>query len=161
MSGAYSEIFWGRGHQFSSLFSSLFFPIELFLSNLSAKNDSREVRGHATSENFWKFAYCNDHFSGFWTIFKERLSYFWPLTLSASPMMHFVRTVSIMTSFEAQWVGGCNSSLPPGGYATGSHYRQCKNIFGVYVWKQKLGWNKWEEAGTVISLRNYRLKVRF
>ena len=38
----------------------------------------------------------NDHFSGFKTIFRESLSYFWPLTLSASIMMRFVRTVSIM-----------------------------------------------------------------
>ena len=28
--------------------------------------------------------------------FLGKLSYFWPLTLSASPMMHFVRTVSSM-----------------------------------------------------------------
>ena len=47
MSGARacSEIFSGGGHEFSSLFSSLFFSAELFLSNLSAKNDSRGSGG--------------------------------------------------------------------------------------------------------------------
>ena len=34
------------------IFSSAFFPAELILSNLSAKNDSRGVRGHATPKNF-------------------------------------------------------------------------------------------------------------
>ena len=41
MSGAYSEIFSGRGHQIPSLFKRIFFPAELILSNLSNKNDSR------------------------------------------------------------------------------------------------------------------------
>ena len=48
----YSEVFSRRGHQFSSLFSSVFFLAELILSNLSARNDFREVRGHAPLENF-------------------------------------------------------------------------------------------------------------
>ena len=33
-------------------FSRVFFPAELILSNLSAKNDSRGVRGHALPESF-------------------------------------------------------------------------------------------------------------
>ena len=41
-----------EGHQFSSLYSNVFFSAELFLSNLSAKNDSKRVRGHAPPENF-------------------------------------------------------------------------------------------------------------
>ena len=96
MSRAYSELFSERGTNFRH-FSSVVFSTDLILSNLSNKNDSRGVRGHAHPEKFCKFAYCNGHFSAFRTIFNESLSYFWPLTLSASPnMMHFVRTVSIM-----------------------------------------------------------------
>ena len=38
MSGAYSEFFSGRGHQFSSLFKRVF-STDLILSNLSNKND--------------------------------------------------------------------------------------------------------------------------
>ena len=37
--------FFQGGHQFSSLFSSVFFPAELILSDLSAKNDSRRSGG--------------------------------------------------------------------------------------------------------------------
>ena len=51
MLGAYSQFFSGRGHQFSSLFKRIF-SINLILSNLSNKNDCREVRGHAPPENF-------------------------------------------------------------------------------------------------------------
>ena len=35
MSGTYSEFFSGRGHQFSSLFSSVVLSTDLILSNLS------------------------------------------------------------------------------------------------------------------------------
>ena len=38
--------------EISSLSSSVFFPAELFLSNLSIKNDSREVQRHAPPKNF-------------------------------------------------------------------------------------------------------------
>ena len=67
----------------------------------------------------------------FLTSFRESLSYFWPLTLSASPMMHFVRTVyaclrrlrhivmkrfKIMKKFYSSKtllkVGGCLRSIP-------------------------------------------------
>ena len=41
MSGAYSEFFSGRGHQFLSLFQAQIFSAELILSNLRTKNDSR------------------------------------------------------------------------------------------------------------------------
>ena len=78
MSEAYSEFFSGRGHPFSSLIQAQFFSVELILSNLSTKNDSRGVRKHAPPR------------------IGESWSHFWPLTLSASPIMHFVRTVLIM-----------------------------------------------------------------
>ena len=53
MSGAYSEMFLSeKGHQISLLFQAQFFPPELILSNLSSKNDSRGVRGHAPPEIF-------------------------------------------------------------------------------------------------------------
>ena len=78
-------------------FLSVVFSTDLILTNLSNKHDPREVREHTTPEIFWKFAYCNGHFGAFWTIFKESLSYFWPLTLSVSPtMMHLVRIVLTM-----------------------------------------------------------------
>ena len=76
MSGAYSEFFSGRGHQISSLFQAQFFPDSVILSNLSYKNDSRGVRGHAPAKNFSKFAYCNGHFSAFRTIFRQSLCIF-------------------------------------------------------------------------------------
>ena len=53
MSGAYSEYFQGRGTNFCH-FSSVFFSADLILSNLSNKNDSRGVQGHAPPENFLK-----------------------------------------------------------------------------------------------------------
>ena len=68
MSGAYSEFFSGRGHQSSSLFQRIFFPTELILSNLSTKATLRRSGGMLPRK----------------------------LTLSSTPMMHFVRTVSIM-----------------------------------------------------------------
>ena len=54
MSGAYSEFFSGKGHQFSSLLMrSVFFGrFTVIFSNLSNENDSRGVRGHAPPENF-------------------------------------------------------------------------------------------------------------
>ena len=42
--GCVQEFFEG-GSSILSLFSNVFFPAELFLSSLSAKNDSRGVRG--------------------------------------------------------------------------------------------------------------------
>ena len=39
-------------HHFSSLFQARFFSAELILSNLSAKNDPRGVRGHAPRKFF-------------------------------------------------------------------------------------------------------------
>ena len=52
MSGAYSEFFSGRGHQFPSLFMRSFFSTDLIFSYLSNKNDSRGVRGHAPPNIF-------------------------------------------------------------------------------------------------------------
>ena len=51
MSGAYSEFFSGSGTNFYSLFKRIFLT-DLILSNLSNKNDSRGMRGHAPPENF-------------------------------------------------------------------------------------------------------------
>ena len=48
--GRIQKFFEGRGINFR-LFSSVIFPEELFLSILSAQNDSRRVRGHAPLEN--------------------------------------------------------------------------------------------------------------
>ena len=45
MSGAYSEFFEGEGINFRHFFQAQVFPAELFLSNLSAKNDSRGSGG--------------------------------------------------------------------------------------------------------------------
>ena len=46
MSGVYSEIFSGRGHQFSSISQEQFFSAKLIVSNLSTKNESiGESRG--------------------------------------------------------------------------------------------------------------------
>ena len=52
MSGAYSELFSGRGHPFSSIFQAQFFSAELILSNLSNKNDSRGSGGMLPRKNF-------------------------------------------------------------------------------------------------------------
>ena len=41
-----------RGHQILSLFQAQFFTCRVILSNLSKKNDSRGVRGHAPPKNF-------------------------------------------------------------------------------------------------------------
>ena len=106
--GRIQKFFEERGIDFRH-FSSVIFPEELFLSILSAKNDSRGVRGQAPLKNFWKLAYYHGHFSVFWAIFYGKFSYFWPLTSSASPMMHFVRTVSIM--YDVIW--GSMASPPP------------------------------------------------
>ena len=67
------RIFFRERHQISSLFQAQSFPGRVILSNLSNKNDFREVRGHASPRNFWKFAYCNGHFSAFRTIFGQGL----------------------------------------------------------------------------------------
>ena len=40
MSGAYSQVFSGKGHQFLSFFKRIF-STDLILSNLSNKNDSK------------------------------------------------------------------------------------------------------------------------
>ena len=50
---AFSEIFSGRRHQNSSLFSSVFFPAELILSNVSAKATLGRS-GSMLPENFLK-----------------------------------------------------------------------------------------------------------
>ena len=93
MSGEYSEIFSGRGHQNSSLYQAEFFPEELILSNLSNKNDSRRVRGHAPPENLHivkAILVLFEQFSGKFCL------YFWSPILSALPnMMRFFRAVSI------------------------------------------------------------------
>ena len=59
--------------KFCHFFKRSFFPSELILKNLSNENDSRGIRRHALPENFWKFTYCNGHFSAFWTIFRQIL----------------------------------------------------------------------------------------
>ena len=53
MSGAYLETFFIReGAPNFVTFSSVVFSAEFILSNLSNKNDSRGVRGHAPPGNF-------------------------------------------------------------------------------------------------------------
>ena len=78
-------------------FSSVVFSGRVNFQQLSNKNDSRGVRWHAPPDNFenlhtvMAILVLFEQFSG------KVCSYFWSLTLSASPnMMHFVRTVSIM-----------------------------------------------------------------
>ena len=98
MSGAYSEKFSGRGHQFSSISQEQIFSAKLILSNLSTKNDSIGESGGMLPRKIFEnlhtvmaiLALFKQLFSG------KSLSHFRLLTLSASSMMHFVRTVSIM-----------------------------------------------------------------
>ena len=52
MSGAYSEFFQGESTNFRHFSSVEFLSTDLILSNLSNKNDSWGVRGHAPPENF-------------------------------------------------------------------------------------------------------------
>ena len=49
--GGNQKIFEGGSINFRHFFQAYFFPAELFLSNLSVKNDSRGVRGHALPES--------------------------------------------------------------------------------------------------------------
>ena len=49
--GRIHKFFEGEGINFRHFFTRIF-PAELFLSNLSARNDSRGIRGHAPLENF-------------------------------------------------------------------------------------------------------------
>ena len=65
-----------RGASNLSHFTSVVFSAELILTNLSYKNDFREVRRYAPPKKFCKFTYCNGHFSAFWTIFRQILSIF-------------------------------------------------------------------------------------
>ena len=90
MSGAYSEVFSGRGHQISSLFPAFFFPNKLILSNLSNKNDSRGSAGMLPQKSFENLhtvmavLVLFEQFSGKFCL------YFWFPILSASPnMMRF------------------------------------------------------------------------
>ena len=46
------KFFEGEGINFCHFFQAYFFPAELFLSSLSAENNSKGVRGHASLENF-------------------------------------------------------------------------------------------------------------
>ena len=97
MLGAYSEFFSGRGHQISSLFQAQFFPGRVISSNLSNKNDFREVRGMLPRTFFEKLHTVMVILALFKQFSGKVCSYFWPLTLSAlSNMIHFVSTVSIM-----------------------------------------------------------------
>ena len=94
------RIFFKEEHQSSSLFKHSFFPGELTLSNSSNKNDSRGSRDMLPRKCFE-----NLHTVKAIVVLFEQLSggkvctYFWPLTLSASPnmpMIHFVCSVLIM-----------------------------------------------------------------
>ena len=59
MSETYSDIFSEREQQFSSLVSSVFFPVELILSNLRAKNDSKGGPGACSPGKLLKI--CQRH----------------------------------------------------------------------------------------------------
>ena len=50
--GRIQNFFQGGGTKFRHFFQAHFFPAELIISNLSNKNDSRGVRGHAPPETF-------------------------------------------------------------------------------------------------------------
>ena len=74
-----------------------FFPAELVLSNLSIKNDSEGSGGMLPRKIFESLHTVMAVLVLFGQFSGKISSYFWPLTLSASPnMMHFVRTVSSM-----------------------------------------------------------------
>ena len=92
MSGAYSKIFSRKGHQILSIFQAYFSPAELILSNLSNKTTLERSGGMVSRKMFE-----NVHTGMAILVLFEKISYFWPLILSASlNMMHFVCTVSIM-----------------------------------------------------------------
>ena len=50
--GRIQNFFQGVGTNFCHFFKRSFFSVELLLSYLSTKNDSKEVREHATPEKF-------------------------------------------------------------------------------------------------------------
>ena len=56
-----------------AIVSGVFFSGRIILKNIDNKKGSRGVWGHASPKNFWKFTYCNGHFSTFWTIFRQIL----------------------------------------------------------------------------------------
>ena len=97
--GRIQKFFKGGVTKFCHFFKRIFFPEELILSNLCNKNDSlRGIWGYVPPEIFQNLhtstvmaiLVLSEQFLG------KVCSYFWPLTLNASPnMMHFVRTVSI------------------------------------------------------------------
>ena len=80
----------------SVTFSSVVFSAELISSNLSTKNDSRGVRGHAPRKIFENLHTVMAILVLFKQFLDKLCHIFWPLSLSASPMMHFVCTVLIM-----------------------------------------------------------------
>ena len=98
MSGAYSQFFSGRGRptNFRHFFKSSFFAADLILSNLSTKNNFRRSGGMLPWKIFEILHTAMAILVRFEQFLKKVCSYFWPLTLSASPMMHFVHIVSIM-----------------------------------------------------------------
>ena len=50
--GRNQNFFQGRGTNFRHFFKRSFFSAELIVSNLSTRNNSRGVRGHAPPKNF-------------------------------------------------------------------------------------------------------------
>ena len=81
MSGAYSEFFLGGGTNFRHFFSAVFL-VDLILSNISNKNDSRGGSGGMLPRKFFE----NLHTAmAILVLFEQFLN-----------TMHFVRTVLIM-----------------------------------------------------------------
>ena len=88
------RIFFKKKASIFVIFSSVFFSAEYILSNLSNKNNSRGSGGMLPRKHFKNLHTASAILVLFEQFLGKVCSYFWPITLSASPMMHFVCTVS-------------------------------------------------------------------
>ena len=96
--GRIQNFFQGVAPNFVTSSSILFSGrVSLTLKNLNNKNNTRGVLGHAAPKNFENLHTVMAVLVLFELFSSKVSSYFWLLTLSASPnMMHFVCTVSSM-----------------------------------------------------------------
>ena len=90
------RIFFREGAPIFVTFSSVVFSTDLILSNLSNKNVSRGCGSMLTRKIFENLHTAMAIFVLFEQFLRKVCHIFGLPTLNASPMMHFVRTVSIM-----------------------------------------------------------------
>ena len=96
------KFFQGEGTKFRHFFGAQFFPAELILSNLSNKRTLGGSEGIFPRKIFENLLTVMAILVLFEQFLGKVCSYFWPLSLSASPnMMHFVGTVSIMRALRS------------------------------------------------------------